>query len=160
MNGARSLLQRPLDLLLVVFFAVSVLYGLLWSLPEGLGVPVAPDSPWPPLRALYDWAVRIEPSHLAPPASLRASCLLDGFVHTPFLVVLIYALVTGRSWIRIPALIYVGSAVTNMFLYFYETFLGPHPPLDLAVYVPMNLPWLVVPLLLAWRMRHPEPFAD
>ena len=160
MNGARPLLQRPLDLLLNAFFSLSVLYGFLWSLPEGLGVPVAPDSPWPPLRALYDWAVRIEPAHLDPPASLIASCLLDGFVHAPFLVVLIYALVTGRSWIRIPALLYVGSSLTNMFLYFYETLFGAQPPLDLAIYLPMNLPWLVVPLLLAWRMRHSEPFAD
>ncbi len=28
---------RPLDLLLVAFFAISVLYGLLFSPPEGLG---------------------------------------------------------------------------------------------------------------------------
>lgn len=160
MTGVRALRRRPLDLLLVVFFGVSVVYGLLYSLPEGLGVPVSADSPWPPLRSLYDWAVRVEPAHLDPPPGLMARCLLDGFVHAPFLVVLIYALVTGRSWIRIPAFIYVGSAVTNMLLYFYETFLGPHPPLDLAVYVPLNLPWLLFPLLLAWRMRHPEPFAD
>lgn len=160
MPGVRPLLQRPLDLLLIAFFSISVLYGFLWSLPEGLGVPVSVDSPWPPLRALYDWAVRIEPAHLDPSASLIASCLLDGFVHAPFLVVLIYALATGRNWIRIPALIYVGSAVTNMFLYFYETFFGAHPPLDLAVYVPMNLPWLLIPMLLAWRMRRPHPFDD
>ena len=160
MPGVRPLLQRPLDLLLIAFFSISVLYGFLWSLPQGLGVPVAPDSPWPPLRALHDWAVRIEPAHLDPSANLIASCLLDGFVHAPFLVVLIYALVTGRSWIRIPALLYVGSSLTNMSLYFYDTFFGAHPPLDLAVYIPMNLPWLVMPLLLAWRMRSPEPFAD
>jgi hypothetical protein len=159
-TGVRPLHQRPLDLLLVAFFAVSVSYGLLFSLPEGLGVPVSADSPWPPLRMLHGWAVDVEPAHLDPPASLRASCLLDGLVHSPFLVVLIFAIVTGRSWIRIPAFVYVGSSVTNMFLYFAETFLGPNPPLDLVTYVPLNLPWLLVALLLAWRMRHPEPFAD
>jgi hypothetical protein len=160
MAGPRPLRERPVDLLLIAFFAISVLYGFLFSLPQGLGVPVSADSPWPPLRALHDWAVRIEPAHLDPPASLIASALLDGFVHAPFGLVLIYALATGRSWIRIPALIYVGSSVTNMLGYFYVTFFGPHPPLDLAVYIPMNLPWLLVPLLLAWRMRRPEPFED
>ena len=45
------ILRRPLDLALVVFFSVSVVYGFLFSLPEGLGVPVSADSPWPPLRA-------------------------------------------------------------------------------------------------------------
>ena len=85
---------------------------------------------------------------------------LDGFVHAPFLIVLIYALATGRAWIRVPAFVYVGSAVTNMFIYFWGTFFGAHPPTDLALYVPLNLPWLVMPLLLAWRLRRPEPFDD
>jgi hypothetical protein len=31
--------QRPFDLALVAFFCVSIPYGLLFSLPEGLGVP-------------------------------------------------------------------------------------------------------------------------
>jgi len=159
MPGVRPLLKRPVDLVLIGFFTISVLYGFLYSLPQGLGVPVAADSPWPPLRSLHDWAVRFEPAHLDPPASLMAAALLDGFVYAPFGLLLIYALATGRSWIRIPALVYVGSAVTNMFIYFYVTFFGAHPPLDLAVYVSLNLPWLLVPLLLAWRMRRPDPFA-
>jgi hypothetical protein len=54
--------------------SVSVLYGFLFSLPEGLGVPVAPDSPWPPLRALHGWAVAEEPAHLDPPPNLVAAC--------------------------------------------------------------------------------------
>jgi hypothetical protein len=148
-----------LDAVLVAFFGCSLAYGFLFSLPEGLGVPVAPDSPWPPLRALYDWAITQEPAHLDPPPILRASCLLDGFVHAPFLVVLIHALVRGHAWIRIPAFVYVGSAVTNMLLYFAQTFLGPHPPLALPTYLAFNLPWLVAPLVLAWRMRRPDPFA-
>ena len=150
--------RRPLDALLAAFFSFSVLYGLLFSLPEGLGVPVAPDSPWPPLRALYDWAVTQEPAHLDPPPILIANCLLDGFVHAPFLVFLVYGLVRGRRWIRIPAFLYAGSAVTNMFLYFTQTFLGPHPPLELGTYLAFNLPWLLAPIVLAWRMRDPEPF--
>ena len=42
-----SILRRPLDLGLALFFSLSVVYGFLFSLPEGLGVPVAADSPWP-----------------------------------------------------------------------------------------------------------------
>ena len=76
-------LKRPVDLILICFFAVSVTYGFLFSLPEGLGVPVAPDSPWPPLRALHDWAVAEEPAHLDPPANLIAACLFDGFFQAP-----------------------------------------------------------------------------
>ena len=75
----KPLWRRPLDLGLALFFSVSVLYGFLFSLPEGLGVPVAADSPWPPLRALHDWAVAEEPAHLDPPPNLIAACLFDGF---------------------------------------------------------------------------------
>ena len=69
-SAASPLWRRPIDLVLAAFFGVSILYGLLFSLPEGLGVPVSADSPWPPLRALYDWAVAQEPAHLDPPPVL------------------------------------------------------------------------------------------
>ena len=159
MSTAPPLRRRKLDALLALFFSFSVAYGFLFSLPEGLGVPVAADSPWPPLRALHDWAVQQEPAHLDPPPILIANCLLDGFVHAPFGLFLVYALVRGRRWIRIPAFVYVGSAVTNMFLYFTQTFLGPHPPLELGTYLAFNLPWLFAPIALAWRMRATDPFA-
>ncbi len=131
-----SILRRPLDLGLLLFFSVSILYGFLVSLPEGLGVPVSAESPWPPLRSLYDWAVTQEPAHLDPPANLIAACLFDGFFQAPMLCFLMWGLIRQSALIRLPVLIYVGAAVTNMFFYFAETFLGPHPPENLAVYLP------------------------
>jgi hypothetical protein len=151
--------RRPLDLGLVMFFSVSVAYGFLFSLPEGLGVPVAEDSPWPPLRALYDWAVAQEPAHLDPPPQLIASCLFDGLFQAPILTAIIYGIVRSRAWVRTPALIYAGAATTNMFFYFFETFFGPHPPPELAVYLPFNLPWLIAPIVLGWRLRKSRPFS-
>jgi hypothetical protein len=148
-----SILRRPLDLGLLIFFSISILYGFLFSLPEGLGVPVAADSPWPPLRALHDWAVNQEPAHLDPPSNLIAACLFDGFFQAPMLCFLMWGLIRQSPLIRLPVLIYVGAAVTNMFFYFAETFMGPHPPTNLAVYLPMNLPWLIAPMILAWRVR-------
>jgi hypothetical protein len=151
--------RRPLDLALVAFFGVTILYGLLFSLPEGLGVPVAPDSPWPPLRALHGWAVEQEPAHLDPPPALVASCLFDGLFQVPMLALIVAGLLRERPWVRTPALIYAGAAVTNMFFYFATTFLGPTPPPHLAVYLPFNLPWLVAPAVLGLRMLRAEPFA-
>jgi hypothetical protein len=145
--------KRPLDLGLLCFFSLSILYGFLYSLPEGLGVPVAPDSPWPPLRSLYDWAVVQEPAHLDPPANLIAACLFDGFFQAPMLCFLMWGLIRQNPIIRTPVLIYVGAAVTNMFFYFSETFMGPHPPQNLWVYLPANLPCLIAPMILAWRVR-------
>lgn len=144
--------QRPLDLALVAFFTVTVLYGLLFSLPEGLGVPVAPDSPWPPLRALHDWAVAEEPAHLDPPPNLVAALWFDGFFQAPALLFVMYGLVRLRGWVRPLGLFYAGAAITNMLFYFTQTFLGPHPPPNTVYYLAFNLPWLIAPMALALRV--------
>jgi len=154
-----SIFRRPLDLGLVIFFVLSILYGFLDSLPEAIGFKVAPDSPWPPLRSLYDWAVAQEPQHLNPPPSLIATTLFDGFIQTPVLFFVVYGLVRCRPWIRTLSLIYSGAAVINMFMYFTTTMLGPNPPPHPAIYWPFNLPWLIAPLILGIRMLPEEPFA-
>ncbi len=144
--------RRPFDLLLVCFFAVSVLYGFLFSLPEGLGVPVSADSPWPPLRALHDWAVAEEAAHLDPPPNLIAACLFDGFFQAPALLFVIYGLFHLPRWLKPLGLVYAGAATTNMFFYFTQTFLGPHPPPNTAYYLAFNLPWLIAPMALGVRV--------
>ena len=148
----QSMLQRPLDLALVLFFCVSVVYGFLFSLPEGLGVPVAADSPWPPLQWLHEWAVAEEPAHLDPPPNLIAATLFDGLFQAPTLCFVIYGLIRQRRWLRTLGLFYAGAAVTNMFFYFTQTFLGEHPPPNTGYYLLFNLPWLLAPLALAGRV--------
>jgi len=144
--------RRPLDIVLIAFFTITVLYGLLFSLPEGLGVPVAADSPWPPLRALHDWAVAEEPAHLDPPPNLIAALLFDGLFQAPALLFVIYGLVRLRPWVRPLGLFYAGAAATNMFFYFTQTFLGPDAPPNVAYYLAFNLPWLIAPLALGLRV--------
>jgi hypothetical protein len=153
-----SIFRRPLDLGLVIFFILSILYGFLDSLPEAIGYKVAPDSPWPPLRSLYDWAVAQEPQHLNPPSSLIATTLFDGFIQTPILFFVVYGLIRCSPWIRTLSLVYAGAAVTNMFMYFVTTFIGPTPPPNPAIYLPFNLPWLIAPAILGLRMLPAEPF--
>ncbi len=51
--NSRTLVRRRLDYLLLPAFVLGIINALVLSLPEGLGVPVATDSPWPPLRALH-----------------------------------------------------------------------------------------------------------
>lgn len=148
----RPLSHRPLDICLLAFFSISVLYGLLFNIAEGLGVPVAPDSPWPPLQWLHAWAVAEEPAHLNPPPNLMAAIWFDAFFATPALMFIMYGLVRQRSWVKNLALIYAGAAVTNMFFYFTQTFLGDDPPPNTTYYLIFNLPWMIVPMILACRV--------
>jgi hypothetical protein len=154
------ILRRPIDLVLACFFVISILYGFLFSLPEGIGVPVSPDSPWPPLRALHGWAVAEEPAHLNPPANLIAACLFDGFFQAPTLLFIVYGLFRPRPWLKPLGLIYAGAATTNMFFYFTQTFLGPHPPPNTAYYLAFNLPWLIAPLVFGARVLWSKSLAS
>jgi hypothetical protein len=146
--------RHPLDRVFLPFFLVGIAYSALVSLPESLGAAVSADSPWPPLRSLHTWAVQQEPQHLHIPPALHATILYDGFVQLPLLVVLTIGLwrLAPWPWLRPLGLVYAASAVTNMYFYFLQTFLGPHPPPHLAIYLPLNLPWLVVPALLVYRL--------
>jgi EXPERA (EXPanded EBP superfamily) len=147
------LVRRRLDYVLLPAFVLGIVNAIVLSLPEGLGVPVSPDSWWPPLRALYTWGVEQEPQHLVMPPALQASLLYDGFVQLPLLVVLTIGLWGLKSWpwLSTLALAYAVSAAVNMYFYFAQTFLGPDSPPHLMTYLPMNLPWAIVPVLAAYR---------
>ncbi len=149
------LVRRPLDYVLLPAFILGIINAAALGLPEALGVPRTPDSPWPVLRALHTWAVEQEPQHLVMPPTLQASLLYDAFVQLPLLVVLSVGLWKLKSWpwLRTLALVHSVSAVMNMYFYFMQTFLGPDSPPHLGVYLPMNLPWVIVPLLVAYRFR-------
>ncbi len=145
--------RNRLDYLFLPFFVIGIIYGALFSLPEALGVPVSSDSPWPPLRSLHTWAVEQEPQHLDIPPALQATVLYDGFVQLPLLIVLAIGFWKLKSWwwLGTVGLVYAVSAVVNMYFYFMQTFLGPDSPPHLGTYLPLNLPWLIVPMLLAYR---------
>lgn len=147
------LVRHRLDYLLLPCFGFGIVYGVLFSLPEALGVPVTSTSPWPPLRALHTWAVEHEPQHLDIPPTLQASILYDGFVQVPLLVILVVGLWKLAPWPWLPALAlaYSVASVCNMYFYFMQTFLGPDRPTHLGIYLPLNMPWLIIPLVVAYR---------
>lgn len=158
MNRPISIFRRPFDIVLLLFFAHSIIYGALVSLPESLGYQASPDSPWPPLRLLYNWSVAQEPGHLDPSPSLIATAAFDGFLQTPLLLFIVYGLIRQRPWLRTLSMVYAGAGVTDMFIYFVTTFVGPNPPQHPAIYLPFNLPWLIFPAVLALRMLRQEPY--
>jgi hypothetical protein len=154
-----TIVRSRLDYVLLPAFILGIINAVALSLPEGLGLPIAPDSPWPVLRWLHTWAVEQEPQHLVMPPTLQASLLYDAFVQLPLLVVLTIGVWKLKSWpwLRPLALVYAVSATMTMYFYFMQTFLGPDSPPHLWTYLPMNLPWSIVPILVAYRFW---PYTD
>lgn len=94
------------------------------------------------------------------PLWLRIMCGIDAFVFGPFYLVLIYALVRRRSWIRVPALLYGAAIVYSTAVYFGYEILDPanRAEANLVAVFLVNIPFTIVPLLLIWRMRRRQPF--
>ena len=133
-----------------------------------------PHSHNPTARFVYDHAGNIDPLLIANPRFVQ---LTVGFVCAMlfgvFYLVLIYAFVRGREWIRLPAIFYAGMIVMGTGLYLGVAVLGDAPLFALACgpgagfdYKSPNVPLSVainglyplVALLLVARVWRPHPF--
>lgn len=86
-------------------------------------------------------------------------CTIDGFVFGPFYLVLIYAFVRECEWIRGPALLYAGAIVYSTLVYFGVEFLTELERADIVWVITINIPYTIVPILLALRVRPAPVFA-
>ncbi len=158
--AAAPLRERPLDAFLVAWFCVFALTSLVYEQFVVFGVDLAATTD-PFGRSWYWYARSFDPVFLDPPLWLRVMCGIDGYVFGPFYLVLIYAFVRGRDWIRVPALLYGAAIVYSTAVYFGWEMLDPENRARaslLGVFV-VNIPYTIVPLLLLWRVRRPRPFA-
>jgi emopamil binding protein len=154
-----SLRERPGDWLFVLAFSFFAFSSCFSDAVVTRGVPLAPDSPSFWARANWWYANGTDPLLFHPPIGFRMQTGVSAFVFGPFYLVLVYAFLTGRDWIRMPALLYVSAMVYGMVIVLGTEFLGDEPPTNVPKFLAFNLPYLFVPLLLGWRMRHPRPFA-
>ena len=156
---ARPLSERPGDWLFVLAFGFFAFSSAFSDAVVARGVALAPDSPSFWARANWWYANGTDPYLLHAPFAFRVQVAVSAFVFGPFYLLLVYALVAGKNWIRMPAIIYVSAMVYGMVLLFGTEFLGDLPPTNVPRFLAFNLPYLFVPLLLAYRMRRPQPFA-
>ncbi len=152
-----KLSQRPFDLFLVVWFCVFAISSLVMEMYIVFGVDLAASRD-PFGRAWHFYAASWDPIFLDTPLFLKIMCGIDAFVFGPFYLVLIYAFATGKNWIRIPGLIYVSAIVYSTLVYFGIEFLGEGHRADLLMVFLVNIPYTLVPLLLAVRLARPDPF--
>jgi hypothetical protein len=150
---------RPIDRVLVGCFCLFAFTSLVMEPYFVFGVDYhRVGDPFAAGWLLY--ATRWDPAFLDRPLFLRIICAIDLFVFGPFYLVLVYAFVKRRDWIRIPALIYVSAIVYSTVVYFAWEFIGERGRADLMMVVAFNIPYTIVPLVLAARVRHTQLWED
>ena len=165
MRQAVPLARRPLDVAIVAFFAVNLLFTTYVVSLEQIAVadPVRdPPPPWPPaplLALVRWWETSFDPLLLARPAWYRATIWLDVLLFGPFYAVAIYAYLRGRDWIRLPSVIWATMLFTNVFIILFDELRGIHATPSPGVVVAANASWLVMPIVVIWRVaRSAHPF--
>ena len=152
--------ERPFDRLFIIFFSFFVCSSFFTSSLRALNVPLTPDSKNFVLRGLYWYGLKIDPLYIFNPPWFQIVSFIDAFIYGPFYLLLIYALVKGKNWIRLPALLYVSAIASSTTIAFGTEYLGDSPPLNTPLFLAINLSYLLVPLALGYRMRHPYPFSN
>lgn len=155
-----ALRERPGDWFFVLAFSFFAFTSIFSDSLVARGISLAPDSPNVWARANYWYAAGTDPHLLDPPLSLHIQTAISAFVFGPFYVLLVWAFVTARNWIRMPAIVYVSAMLYGMVLFLGGEFLGPTPPTNPTRFWAFNAPYVIIPLLLGARMRRPHPFSD
>ena len=153
--------RRGFDYVFIVFFCWAFVSCIISDAIPTLGIVQSPDSTNILAQWNYAYASVNDPLFLNPPIWMRFVTGLSAFVYAPFYIVLVYALITARNWIQLPAVIYATMIVslTGIVVFGVEFFGEPEwrTPNPLG-FLAFTLPYVLIPLLLLIRMRKPVPF--
>jgi EXPERA (EXPanded EBP superfamily) len=156
--------QRRLDLVLMAFFLVNL--GLITYVVDLEQLVIADprhfDYPlWPP-RGMVDmvhwYGNHHDPLLLARPPFWRMTIWIDVVFFGPFYAFALYAFARGRDWIRVPALVWSGTMMANVLIILMEERYGAFAAPNFGLVLAANLPWLLLPLAVIWRLRTEHPF--
>lgn len=153
--------QRPFDVVFVVFFCWAIVSCMISDAIPTLGIPQTAHTTNVLAHMNYVYSHVNDPLFMNPPTWMRLVTGLSAFVYGPFYFFLVYALIRGRNWIQLPAVIYATMivSITGIIVFGVELFgepqwRTPHPIGFLAI----NGAYVLIPLLLLIRMRKPQPF--
>jgi hypothetical protein len=153
--------HRRFDVVLAVIFAMFTVTSAIADLVPTLGVDFSKPSSNFLVNSNYWYAHDADPLFMDPPTWMRIVTGLSAFVYGPFYIVLVYALLRGRNWIQLPAVIYATmiSSITGIIVFGVEFFgEAEWQTQNPAKFLAFNVPYVLVPLVLLARMRKPMPF--
>ncbi|HET6214086.1 MAG TPA: hypothetical protein VFE14_14575 [Micromonosporaceae bacterium] len=156
--------RRPFDAVLIAFFAVNAFFvtyavdieQLVIADPSHFHYPL-----WPPrsiVDLVHSYGTSYDPLLMARPAFYRMTIWIDVLFFGPFYLFALYAFWRGRAWIRVPALVWSGTMTANVLIILMEERYGVYATDHFGVVAALNLPWLLLPLTVIWRMRRDHPF--
>ena len=157
--------QRRGDIAIIAFFLVNILFityivdleQLVIADPTHFTYPL-----WPPPAAvdiIHWWGRTFDPLIIARPAWWKMTIWIDALFFGPFYIVATYAYLKGKAWIRIPSIIYASTMLTVVTIILGEEIGGIHATPSLPVVLLENLPWVLFPIYIIYRMwRDPIPF--
>src|SRR5215469_207239 len=166
MQETIPLSKRPLDIILVAFFAINLLFvsylidieQLVIANPAHFTYPIWP--PAPVIDAVHWWGRTFDRLLLARPVWFKVTIWLDNLLYGPFYAIAIYAFSKGKEWIRIPSIIYATMMLTGVIVILSEEAFGQYhaSSANLPIVVGANASWIIFPVIILLRMglaEHP-----
>jgi hypothetical protein len=158
MSGSEA--RHPLDRVFIVAFSIFAFTSLVLEqwIVFGVDLRAATD----PIGQAWHWyAESFDPLLFERLLSIRVMFGIDAFVFGTFYIVLVYAFVRRRNWIRMPALLYGAAMFYSVVVYvLMEAFSEHAAQTNLPMVLLIGAPYTVMPLLLMYRMWKPEPFGS
>lgn len=169
MRTVRPFRNRPADIAFVIFFVINLVFITYIVDFEQLVIPdpVVLDPPnfeypvWPTpgmVDMVHWWGGNFDPVQLARPVWWKATIWLDALLFGPFYAFAVWAFIKGKEWIRIPSVFWAGIMFANVFIILNEELFGLHATPARFMVILANIPWLITPLLMIWRMWKDHPF--
>lgn len=167
MRQVIPLKRRPLDWLIIGFFSINLFFITPIVDLEQLVIKDRNhfDYPiWPP-KAFVDlvhwWGDNFDPLQNARPPWWQATIWLDALLFGPFYAFALYAIIKGKEWIKVPAIFWSGIMFANVSIIMFEETFGPHQTPKWLNVAGANLPWWLLPFLVAWRFgKSDHPFTE
>ncbi len=167
MNDSIPLRSRPLDIAILAYLIFNLLFITYLFDLEQIVIPDASHftyPAWPPrfIVNLANWWGRTnDPLLFARPVWFRATIWIDALFFGPYYAAAIYAFWRGRSWIRLPSIVYGSVMLTNVVIILSSEIWGTLPAKNLAAVIGANASWVIFPILIITRTwKHEQPFGS
>lgn len=156
--------ERKVDLLFLAFFVINL--GFVTYVIDLEQIVIADPNhfvypAWPPaafVDLVHSYGHSVDPLLLARPPFWRMTIWIDVLFFGPFYAFAIYAFIRGRSWIRVPALVWSGMMLSNVLIILMDERYGTNATPNFGRVLLANLAWLAFPLGMILRMRRDQPF--